>query len=246
MAGTARTMYLLLLAAFASADYLVTQGFSSETCQGEPVATQYGILPDACSLTRLKAVCINSSAATQIQYADSSCTAESGRQVITAPYPVCTPSSMFAGKAVITACVSGSFTRPTTGLVKSQLYDSTSCLQNPPEVMQSAAGVCIPTGLGGSITTCGKDAIFVQQYSGASCTGSVIDSQTLKYGCDLGNRSINDCYGTTTSAPASLSRAAVVGGAVGGTLAVLALGGAAVFYFRRQRSASGKEATPLL
>ncbi len=59
------------------------------------------------------------------------------------------------------------------------------------------------------------------------------------------NRSVNDCYVPASDSSSSRVSPAAVGGAVGGSLSVLALGAAAA-YFWRLRSASSKERAPLL
>jgi len=238
---------ILLLGSHVAADYLLTQGFSSDTCQGAPVATIVSSFAEACSLLRTKAVCINSTAATIFEYTDSSCTTPTGPgQVETAPYPVCTPGTgIITGKAVLTTCATGAFTKPTTGFVRADLYDAISCSQVPVTVSAYKTDACLQQGLGGVRFTCEQGVIRSQEFSDASCAGSVTAEYQYKYGCDLGNRSVNDCYVPASDSSSSRVSPAAVGGAVGGSLSVLALGAAAA-YFWRLRSASSKERAPLL
>ena len=245
-------LLLLLCAGRAAADYFLLQAFASSTCSGAPIASQASNFPEACSQTRTKVVCINSTYGTIFTYSDSSCSKVESQSIDSTPYAACTPSNgIFLGRGIRSQCVAGSYTKPTTGLVSAGLYDSSSCLQVPYFVVQYPVDVCIPLNdVQGGRVTCDKDAASFKTYSDATCAGTVIDSSQAKYGCDLGNRTVMDCFAAAAPVASSAARtAAIVGGAIGGTLAVAAAVGAGVYFWRLRGgggAARGKEAVPLL
>ena len=236
-------LFLLFCASSVTADYSIYQGFDSATCQGAPVGSYFTSDSEAGSVTLSRTVCTNNTHYTWYGYSDKTCTIISSQEV--GEVGVCKPNTWFVGKASQITCVTGSFTKPTTGFVSSNLKDTSSqCSDAASYTVQYAVGVCLPfNGLTSLQFTCDKDAVRMRTYADSSCSNNT-EVTKLEYGCSITDSRYKqkiDCY-PPSSISASTS-AAVVGGAVGGTIAVLALLGVlAFFYFRQRRRASAKMA----
>ena len=233
------------MVAYSAADYLTLEGFMDAACLGSPVASIASNFAESCPQTRSRVACINSTHGTNFQFSDASCTNWIRQDPFI--YPACVPSlKRFVGNAIRNRCVTGSYTSPNSGLVSESFNSSTTCSQQPLSVVQYATDVCIPQDSGFIRASCDKAGIFIRSYSDAACSGSAAVQETVTAGCSLGNQSAGyyiACYSPTSP---SLNAASIVGAAVGGTLAVFAVGGAAVYFKRLRRSSDAKETAPLL
>ena len=242
---------LFLFCALARGDFLKYKFYTDTTCSSSPVAVQDTYFSELCSTSGFKLTCINSTFYTANSYGtDSSCTIPNYPPSIQmVQYPTCSQNDQGIGRAATTECISGAYTKPTTGVVLAFLPDSKSCAAFPQTVVQyTIVGACFDgIGTTGTILTCEKDAIRGRKYSDASCLGSVIEDSPVSYGCDLVNRTIADCYSSTPPAAAATTSKTpiIIGGAVGGTFAVVALVGAGIYFFRMPRG-TAREAIPLL
>ena len=235
-----------MVAANSAADYRILEGFMDAACLGSPVASIASNFAESCPQTRSRVACINSTHGTNFQFSDSSCTNWTRQDPFTVHYPACVPSlKRFVGNAIRNRCVTGSYTSPNSGLVSESFNSSTSCSQQPLSVVQYATDVCFPQDSGFIRASCEKAGFFIRSYSDAACSGSAAVQETGAAGCSLGNQSAfyTACYSPTSP---SMNAASIVGAAVGGTLAVFAVGGAAVYFKRLRRSSDAKETAPLL
>ena len=268
---------LLLLAALcssSSADYLLLRVFSSTDCQGNTSQVVASSLEEACSQTLTLSVCLNSTASTLLRFSDASCSTVVSRVVVPVKYPSCVQEEYdILGRSLLSSCVAGSFQRPSSGLVQDNLFDASSCAQQPVSVVQYATQQCLTGTSQSTRITCEEAGAVFRSYSSPNCSGSARSTQQVDLGCRLdkvdNHSSVTSCFSSfsvsatpsaaaTPSAtvspspavaapsPGSSAAAAIVGGTIGGSLAALALAGAALYACRLPHSGAAKEAAPLL
>ena len=243
--------FLLLSMRIVGADYLAYTWYSNLNCTGSPSFFQPQGLPDACPETRERLKCINSTHYMVTRYTDSSCTSISSSYV-ESRYPVCNLKN--DPLPLIVSCVAGVFEMPTTGCVLSSSLESSSSCSNAPDLITHYPVVesCFLTNQfayqfgsevrSGRITS-DKTYIFFEGYSDTTCSNYLKTSTQLK-GCDPSSGTI--AYFYQPSSPSSPAKTAIIiGGAVGGTLAIVLLVGGGIYLMRMNRGTT-KETVPLL
>ena len=235
------------------ADYLAYTWYSNLNCTGSPSFFQSQGLPEACAETREKLTCINSTHFIETKYSDSSCSSISSSSVEMVQYPVCRWRYNYDPLPLTISCVTGVYQRPTSGcVVSSSLISSPSC-SNAPDVITHYPVVesCFLTTsyfIGGEVRsgriTSDKNFIFLQGYSDTACS-NYSASSTLRKGCDPSSGTIADFYPSFPSSSVSTKTAIIIGGAVGGTLAIVLLVGGGIYFMRNNRGTT-KETVPLM
>ena len=255
-----------------TADYLLVKSYDENSIctssgpSGSPYTTYADFIgctqfaTDPPSSKSTKVTCSNSSHWTLSFYSDTECSVLYRTQQEVGS--VCTPSTRWypqIGYRESATCVSGDYIVSKSGVVISELYgQDVSCVEYAATIFQVPESTCIydPRSNEGFLMNCDDDAIRGVWYRMSDCTGSPSRSLSFPYGCNLANKSFPDpwgrgdkkvaaCYNATSSAPQSSARvsAAIVGGAIGGTLVALVGIAAAVLCWRRRAK---QELAPLL
>ena len=258
---------LIVIVKKTTADYLVSNNYPSTDCQGEShvyyaenirPCTQ----PDGPRVSKPvgdgiyeSIFCINSTSWVRNRYYDASCTTptstinENGYQ--------CSKSSYY-GRSSSLICRTDVPTRPTYGVVGSNIYRRDYCSQPPITFFRYSRDVCIFNSYyyQGIKYVCDVDAIRQFTYSDPDCLGNVIQTDVWNYGCNLTipymAPRLLDCF-DNPPAPANADSSAannfvitVVGGVAGGAFVVVILVVAAVLYCRRRSSTQSSELEPIL
>lgn len=247
------SLYLLLslFCALSYADYIKYSFFASSTCSGSPIGVEDLYFSELCPTTRYKYTCINKTFFTTNFYGPDSSSCDdkpTSTSILQVQYAACSSNEQGLGRAAISECIPGAYKKPTAGAVQAFLPDSKTCTAFPQFVVSyPILDACFDgQGITGLRITCDQNGIRGRVYSDATCSGSVIEDEVTPYGCNLVNNTIGDCYSATPAAAAASSNTPIIiGGAVGGTLAVAALVGAGVYFFR-MAGGTAKEAIPLL
>ena len=191
--------------------------------------------------------CINSTSWVRYGYESSSCTTptisynETGFE--------CSQSYFyFPGVSASSTCITSEFVRPTSGLVVSNIATRDECIQEPISVWGAKPNVCLyeTQNQVGMMFVCGPDNVYQLYYSDSSCLGSVIDDEVYNYGCNLTVQysapRLLDCYTDVPEPPSKTSSLsnyiAVIAGAVGGSIAFIAIVIILVFFYNRRQTVS--------
>lgn len=256
----------LLLYSSCSADYRKDSTWPNAQCSGVPsMETFFNVGEDGCVSWgdhSERTLCTNSSYGEQRQYSSNDCTGIYTNAPIVLDSS-CSPTGDFFGQSSRSVCVSTgasplvapSAAAPNTVLYKSYLVDSCTRLSSKTLdfFIVLSTGVCVPLSTQvSSAIFCNATGLYRGDF-GPGCTGPPIAAfRGWELGCgpdeERNRYFVADvsCYSAPQAQQTSKVSAAVLGGAVGGTVLGLGLLVGGVLLWRRGQSASAPEKAPLI
>ena len=258
----------LLLLSRCSADYRKDSFWPNTQCSGAPAREIFfNVGEDSCVYWgdhSERTICTNSSYGEQRRYSSNDCTGIWTRTPIVLDSSCSLPNNDFFGLSSRSVCVSTGATplvapsaaAPNTVLYKSFLVDS--CTRLAPQTldffMVFSTSVCVPVSAQASQAIfCNASGIYAGTF-GPGCTGPPTSAfRQWESGCapdEERNRyfvaDVTCSYGGAPQPQSSKISAAVLGGAIAGSILGLGLLVGGVLLWRRGQSASAPEKAPLI